>query len=127
MEQKKFITSKDLPFFTLLLALLGALLLWLALAPPATVAIVEQNGEQVLTRSLSQLTQPEELVLEGENGITLTVTLTARGAAITASTCPDQTCVRTGTLRKAGETALCLPARVALRLEGTDHSDAVTY
>lgn len=34
------------------------------------------------------------------------------------STCPDQVCVRTGTLTRAGQTAVCLPNRVIVRITG---------
>ena len=51
-----------------------------------------------------------------------------QGAAVTASTCPDQVCVQTGQLTRAGESAICLPARVTLRLEGGgDSVDATVY
>ena len=47
---------------------------------------------------------------------------------MTASTCPDQECVQTGQLTRAGESAICLPARVTLRLEGGgDSVDATVY
>ena len=63
----------------------------------------------------------------GANGMELTCVFSQDGAAITASSCPDQTCVRTGTLTRAGEAAICLPARTVLRLTGSGWGDAQAY
>ncbi len=37
--------------------------------------------------------------------------------------CPDQICVKTGWLSKPGQTAACLPAKVLIRIEGSDVSE----
>ena len=87
-----------------------------------------ETAQEVARRELSQLTGPETLSLTGENGVEVTITFTPQGAAVTASTCPDQVCVQTGQLTRAGESAICLPARVTLRLEGGgDSVDATVY
>ena len=58
----------------------------------------------------------------------VTITFSPEGAAVTASGCPDQVCVQTGQLTRAGESAICLPARVVLRLEGGGSGvDATVY
>lgn len=102
------------------LVLVAALLLWglLSRAPQGVTAVVEQKGQVVLRRNLSQLESPETVSLEGEQGIALTIELSSQGARVLSSTCPDQICVRAGLLTRAGETAVCMPAQVVLRLEG---------
>ena len=128
MEEKRFLSPLGLVLCGLLVLAAGVLYLGLSLAPQGTRAIVEKSGEVVLERDLSQLTEPETFTLEGEQNIQVTVEFSPQGAAVVASTCPDQVCVRTGTLTKAGETAVCLPARVTLRLEGGgDSVDATVY
>lgn len=128
MEEKRFLSPLGLVFCGLLVLAAGVLYLGLSLAPQGTRAIVEKSGVVVLERDLSQLTEPETFTLEGEQNIQVTVELCPQGAAVVASGCPDQVCVRTGTLTKAGETAVCLPARVTLRLEGGgDSVDATVY
>ena len=99
----------------------------LALSPAGTTAVVEVDGQVVLTRELSQLTGTEEVAVTGAGGIALTVELSPQGAAITSAGCPDQVCVRTGMLTRAGEAALCLPAKVSLRLTGDGGVDGATY
>ena len=113
MEQRRFFTRRDLPFFAGLLALGGLCAVLLALSPAGTTAVVEVDGQVVLSRELSQLAG--------------TVELSPKGAAITSAGCPDQVCVRTGMLTRAGEAALCLPARVSLRLTGDGGVDGATY
>lgn len=41
-----------------------------------------------------------------------------RTVRFSESTCPDKVCIRTGTLTRAGQTAVCLPNRVIVRLRG---------
>lgn len=128
MEEKRFLSPLGLVLCGLLVLAAGVLYLGLSLAPQGTRAIVEKSGVVVLERDLSQLTEPETFTLEGEQNIQVTVEFSPQGAAVVASGCPDQVCVRTGTLTKAGETAVCLPARVTLRLEGGgDSVDATVY
>lgn len=127
MEQRRFFTRRDLPFFAGLLALGGLCAVLLALSPAGTTAVVEVDGQVVLTRELSQLAGTEEVAVTGAGGIALTVELSPKGAAITSAGCPDQVCVRTGMLTRAGEAALCLPARVSLRLTRDGGVDGATY
>lgn len=44
------------------------------------------------------------------------------------SNCPDKTCVKTGWLDKPGDSAVCLPGRFMIKIEGIkDEVDGVTY
>ena len=90
MEKKRFLSPLGMLLCGGLLLLAGALFLAQSLAPQGTVAIVEQNGVEVARRQLSQLTQTETLILEGENSVEVTIQFSPQGAAVAASTCPDQ-------------------------------------
>lgn len=127
MSERKLISRRGI--FTLLALLALCLLLFFLyrFLPGGTVAIVEKNGEEVLRQELSQLTAEKAVTVEGENGITLTVAFYPDGAAVLSSGCPDKICVNKGKLTRGGEAAICLPARVSLRLEGGPSDDAVTY
>ncbi len=106
----------------------GVWFLLLSLSPQGRTAIVERDGEVVLRRDLSQLTEETTFTIEGDQGIEVTITLSPVGAAVTSSTCPDQVCVRTGLLTRSGESAICLPGKLSLRLEGGgDSVDATVY
>ena len=123
MEKKPFLSAKGLLLCALLLLAAG-----IAYAPRGTLALVEVDGQVVLERDLSSLAGTETVPLEGANGIQLTVELSPEGARVASSSCPDQVCVHTGLLTRAGESAICLPARATLRLEGGgDAIDATVY
>lgn len=128
MEEKRFLSPWGLVLCGLVILLAGGLYFFLSFSPKGTIAIVEVDGEVTLERNLSQLTEPETHSLIGEQGIEVSIELSPQGAAVVSSTCPDQVCVKTGQLTRAGESAICLPARVTLRLEGAGESvDATVY
>ena len=48
------------------------------------------------------------------------------GLRVARSDCPTQDCVHTGTISRSGQSIVCLPARIIIRLEGgTPDPDAV--
>mgnify|MGYP002624295497 CR=1 FL=1 len=101
----------------ILLAALGAL--WaLSAGSPGQVAVVEVDGTLTRRVELTALTEPVEETFTGRDGLTLTVRFAPEGAQVFRADCPDQVCVHTGPLTRTGEAAVCLPARVVLRLEG---------
>lgn len=51
-------------------------------------------------------------------GYTLTVAAEDGAVRVSGSDCPNQDCVRSGAISRAGESIVCLPARVAVTLEG---------
>lgn len=112
--------KRDLLVFVLAAVLAGAgFLSWMP-QNGALTAVIEQNGEEVRRVKLSSITQPETLVLEGE--ISVTVLLEPGQVSIIHSDCPDQICVHTGVLTRPGQSAVCLPARVAVRIVGENSS-----
>ena len=52
--------------------------------------------------------------LDGHN----VIVLAGKTARVESADCHDQVCVRTGTLTRAGQVAVCLPNRVVLKLVG---------
>ena len=52
------------------------------------------------------------------NGCTLRIAATAEGVCVAESDCPTHDCVRTGTIFRAGQSIVCLPARVVVALQG---------
>lgn len=112
--------KRDLLVFVLAAVLAGAgFLSWMP-QNGALTAVIEQNGEVVRRVTLTSITQPETLVLEGE--ISVTVLLEPGQVSIIHSDCPDQICVHTGVLTRPGQSAVCLPARVAVRIVGESSS-----
>lgn len=112
--------KRDLLIFLLAAVLAGAgFLQWLPKSG-APVAVIEQDGKEVRRVELSSIIQPETLLLEGE--ISVTVLLEPGQVSIVHSDCPDQICVNTGVLTQPGQSAVCLPARVSVRIVGKSES-----
>lgn len=92
----------------------------------AVSMVISVDGEEV-ERCL-----PEEFPTEGKcysgSGYTLQVEVESGKEgdfyiAVTTSDCPTQDCVHTGKISRAGQSIVCLPARVIIELEGADAGD----
>ena len=104
------------------LALAGLLLLvwlWLPRDRQTTVQIY-QNG--VLIR---------ELPLDTDTSFTIggtyenTISIENGTVSVTRATCPGEDCVHTGKVSHAGQSILCLPNRLEVRLSGTPEIDEI--
>ncbi len=54
------------------------------------------------------------------NGYTLTVRIEESSVYVESADCPDNTCVHTGRIDRAGEVIACVPAEVMLRIIGEE-------
>lgn len=88
---------------------------------PAAYAQVYLNGQLIRTVSLSET---ETFVVEDLYSNEITV---ADGViAFTASDCPGQDCVHSGSIHSTGRSLVCLPNRVEIRVvSATDDVDFV--
>ena len=80
---------------------------------PATVT---HKGEVVDKVILSALNEEKTVTIDGTYH--LTIALTEAGVQVTESDCPTQDCVRTGTISRPGQSIVCLPEQVVVRLDG---------
>lgn len=110
------------------LVLLGVVLLGIFSRRPAGTVAVITHGDQVLLRQdLTDLDGEIRRTFTGDGGRRVEVLLAPDGAQVAFADCPDQICVGTGRITHAGESVLCLPARIGLYLEGSGGADATTY
>ncbi|MDR1580824.1 MAG: NusG domain II-containing protein [Synergistaceae bacterium] len=70
---------------------------------------------------------PEILEFKGPDGYN--IVSTAKGVRMVSADCPGGDCVRAGTIQNAGESIICLPHRLTVRLTagGVPAADAVSY
>lgn len=104
-----------------LLCLASAALLILsgrASASAESVVITTVDGE--LTYTLDT----ERTVDITSNGIKLTVRIENGTVAVLSSDCPDGVCVGTGRIASTGQSIVCVPARVTVRLQKKEARDA---
>ena len=99
----------------LLLALsLAARPYFAAKAPGELTVEVTVDGETVERCALSAYTGGTY----ESRGYTLTVAAENGAVRVSESDCPNQDCVHSGAISRAGQSVVCLPARVAVTLEG---------
>ena len=106
-----------------LLAALVCCGLWRLFRRDGAAVVVEQNGREIARYVLSE-DRTERI--EGEGGYNTLVILGGEVWLLDAD-CPNQLCVKTGKIRYAGQSIVCLPHKLAVRIVGGASSlDAVT-
>ncbi len=120
---------RRLPFKTADLVLVGGLLvvaavLFLMLSQWSAhggAVEVQVDGEIVATLSLDNDTT---LVIDGVGGGHNTLVIADGKATVTEATCPDGVCVRHRAIDRAGQSIICLPNKVVVRVVGEPTVDA---
>ena len=80
-------------------------------------ATISLDGETIGVYTLATLR--EELLLTPEElSYPLTIRLTSDGAEVIESTCPTLECQHTGHIHRSGESIICLPNKLVIRLSG---------
>lgn len=79
-------------------------------------AVISVDGTETERVTLPGL-EPQERTITA-NGYTLRLSLTDTAVWMEESDCPSQDCVHTGHISRAGQSIVCLPARVSVQLTG---------
>lgn len=102
----------------LLAALLGARAWFAPATDGALTVVVSVDGAEAERFPLGDAAREYT-----NNGYTVRVEATAEGVRVARADCPTRDCVRTGVISRAGQSIVCLPARVVVTLAGAP-SDA---
>ena len=106
--------------------LLAALIccgLWLGLRRDGAAVVVEQDGKETARYALDE---NRTVRIKGQGGYNLLV-IEGGEAWLLEADCPNLLCVKTGKIRYAGQSIVCLPHKVAVRIMGGASAlDAVT-
>ena len=125
-DERKKVALKRGDLYLILGCLLAALAccsLWLLLRQDGGTVIVEQNGRETGRYALGE---DRTVRIEGEGGYNLLV-IEGGEVYLSEADCPTQLCVKMGRIRYGGESLVCLPHRLAVRIAGgADRLDAVT-
>ena len=106
-----------------LLAALVLCGLWLLLRQGGAAVVVEQDGRETARYALSE---DRTVKIEGAGGYNLLV-IQGGEAWLSEADCPNLLCVKTGRIRYAGQSIVCLPHKLAVRIAGgASGLDAVT-
>ena len=93
----------------------------LAAAVPAFFPLAETASTAEVTTDSGVTTLPLNIDKSYEitsHGHTLIVQINGGTLAVTDSDCADKLCVKAGKISRAGQTIICLPARVLIEIKG---------
>ena len=115
MEKKKI--KRDIILAAFLLVLCGvALVLWHGTAEKGEIAVVTVDGREVARYSLSDDREETIRGIGGENKLVI-----SNGKAdVIEADCPDKVCVDHRSISNVGETIVCLPHKVVVKIVGED-------
>jgi hypothetical protein len=105
------------------IACITLLITMAALPKTSTPAYAEVMVDGVLVGRFS-LSEKHEQTLQTPGGVNVLVIQDGM-AAICFADCPDQTCVKQGSINRAGQSIICLPHRLVVTLSGDKGVDAI--
>lgn len=110
----------DFAVVALVLAAAGLVFLFFGANGPARslVAVVRIDGKECKRIALSDIPEGQTVTVSLKDGADMALEARRDGVRVAYSGCPDKVCVRTGWLKAPGQSAVCLPCRVVVRLEG---------
>ena len=106
--------------------ILICILLVLALSVFLVVELTRREGAYVVVSIDGGVVCRYSLSEDGEfllNGGTNTLVISGGKAYISQADCPDGLCVSQGKISRTGQTVVCLPNRVMLRIVGAEDAD----
>ncbi|MDO5549250.1 MAG: NusG domain II-containing protein [Eubacteriales bacterium] len=121
MKNKLGLRPGDFLLFALIL--LGACAIWIRFAMLQTDQVygeIWQDGECVQRIELAD-SYRNTFTLDGDS-TEYTIEVDGKRMRFVDSQCPDHTCERTGWISRVGDTAVCLPNRVLIKIVRADGS-----
>lgn len=92
----------------------------------AVTAEISQDGKLLRKLMLKKGDLPREFTVEYRGRFNRIRTQDGKIAVVGAD-CPDKDCVKRGWLKKPGDSAVCLPNRLVIRITGQSEIDGVTW
>lgn len=123
--KEKLLKKTDI-YIAAAILIIGIIALFILRSGEGIIAIVEYNGKEVKTIDLAKVDEEYTFIVEGD--IEVEITVAPGKIGFTKSSCPDKLCIRFGMLDKRGDIASCVPARVSIRITGSDKNspDGIT-
>ncbi len=86
------------------------------------IAHIYVQGELYQTIPLSQVTEPYQINIPCQTGGYNTILVESNAIRITAADCPDQICVKQGSITNSLLPITCLPHNVVIELKPSEHT-----
>ena len=116
LQKRKLFRKGDLWLLAVLALLILGGFWFFSTKPAGGRAVVRQDGAVLTTVDLSAVQAPYTIDTQGDYPATLLIE--PDGVSFQTASCPDKLCVRTGKISQVGQTAVCLPARLSVTIEG---------
>ena len=108
----------DIVLVVILLALIVLTLVFVFTPEKGEKAEIYLDGEKVMTLSLDV---DREIVLEH-----MTIIVEKGAIRVSDADCPDKICKARGTISKAGQSIVCVPNRIVIKVVGKGEVEAIT-
>ncbi|HOJ11758.1 MAG TPA: NusG domain II-containing protein [Clostridiales bacterium] len=84
-------------------------------------ALIIKDGKTLQSIKLDEV--KERIEIKGQGKYNELIAVENGRIRFEESDCPDKTCVRTGWISRSGQSAVCLPAGIIIKIVGDDISD----
>ena len=81
------------------------------------IAEIKQDGKIIRTIDLDKVDTPEEIKIANKDGYNVIRIENGRIRIIDAD-CPDKLCVKTGWINEPGQSVICLPHKLIIKIQG---------
>lgn len=124
--KSKKITVLDV-FIIIFVLCISAVLFSVALTGDnPTRCVVEIDGEEYAVYNMAELREEKTIEIDNEFGKN-TIVLDRYGAEVIFSDCPDKSEVKSGKITQSGQSLICLPHRLTIKLEGNEKNDGNSW
>ena len=121
MNKRPVITLGDGIVILFLLLLAGGVSAWTLQRSAGASAVVTVDGNKVAVLPLGE---KASITVRGPIGDTVVMS-DEKGVHIESSPCPNKICIHMGSVHQTGQTLLCVPNHVAVRIQGEAGGDGV--
>ena len=97
-----------------------------ALDGKASYCVIEIDGEEFARYNILALAEPKTIEIDNDYGKNIIV-IDSEGAKVVFTDCPDGHELKEGKITFAGQSLICLPHRLCIRLEGKSENSAVSW
>lgn len=117
---RKLFYKKDIAIFLVLLVLVlaGFFAVWIYRSTGnSRIAVIEHKSVEINRINLDKVSQSDIIFINGGDGCRVEIEVQNGRICVRSSSCPDKVCVNCGWLYEKGDTAVCLPNSVVVRIE----------
>ncbi|MDD2503579.1 MAG: NusG domain II-containing protein [Clostridia bacterium] len=97
---------------------------WMGRGSQHNKVLVEVDGTLQGSYDLPTGSNIREILIDAGDGRYNQMILTSTGVSIKEASCPDQICVNWGNINKPGQTIVCLPHKVVIRIIGNQEGES---